>query len=170
MQSNDLNYHHLRYFWAVARDGSVAAASERLHVAMPTISGQIKVLEKSIGQKLFRRAGRQLELTDTGRQVYNYADEIFGLGDDLIASLSGANTHKAMPFAVGVANVVPKLIAYQLIEPALSLEQPLEMAVYENEPDYLLADLSIHKLDLVISDANSAARERTRLQPPTWSQ
>ena len=153
MGTTELNYHHLRYFWAVAREGSVARASERLHVAMPTISGQVKQLERSLGGPLFRRAGRNLELTDLGRHVFAYAEEIFGIGDDLLASLEGESTGRATPFIVGVANMVPKLIAYQLIEPALALGEQLELSVYEDEPDRLLADLAIHRLDLVISDA-----------------
>ena len=149
----ELNYHHLRYFWAVAREGSVARASERLHLAMPTISGQVKQLERSLGGSLFRRSGRNLELTDLGRHVYGYAEEIFGLGDDLVSSLQGEATGRPTPFAVGVANVVPKLIAYQLIAPALDLEDKIELSVYEDEPDRLLANLAIHHLDLVISDS-----------------
>ena len=148
----ELNYHHLRYFWAVAREGSVARASERLHLAMPTISGQVKQLERSLGGSLFRRVGRNLELTDLGRHVQGFAEEIFGLGDDLLASLQGEDTGRSMPFTVGVANVVPKLIAYQLMEPALHLAG-VELVVYEDEPDRLLADLAIHRLDLVISDS-----------------
>ncbi|MDA3960002.1 MAG: transcriptional activator NhaR [Planctomycetota bacterium] len=149
----DLNYHHLRYFWAVARDGSVVRASERLHVAMPTISGQIKQLERSLGGALFRRVGRQLEMTELGRHIYGYAEEIFNLGDDLVNSLQGDGSGRPVPFTIGIANVVPKLIAYRLIQPALTIGQEIELVVYEDEPDRLLANLAIHRLDLVISDA-----------------
>lgn len=149
----DLNYHHLRYFWAVAHEGSVARASGRLRVAMPTISGQVKQLERSIGGSLFQRVGRHLELTDLGRHVYGYAEQIFDVGDELIASLRGQPGTRAIPFTIGVANVVPKLLAYRLIEPALHLDREFTITVTEGEPDRLLADLAIHRLDLVISDA-----------------
>jgi len=149
----ELNYHHLRYFWMVALEGSVARASERMRVAMPTISGQIKQLERSLGGPLFRRVGRHLELTTLGRHVYSYAEEIFGIGEDLIASLHGHSSTHPTPFTIGVANVVPKLLAYRLIEPAIQLEQPFTLTIAEDEPDRLLADLAIHRLDLVITDA-----------------
>jgi LysR family transcriptional activator of nhaA len=149
----DLNYNHLRYFWAVARDGSIAAASERLHMAMPTISGQIKKLEQTLGGPLLTRCGRGLELTDLGRHVYGYAEEIFELGDELVHTIGDADGVRPRSFKVGVANVVPKLVAYSLLEPALQLEPAVEMVVHEDEPERLLADLAIQKLDLVITDA-----------------
>lgn len=149
----ELNFNHLRYFWAVARDGSVAAASERLHMAMPTISGQIKKLEQALGGSLFSRSGRGLELTDLGRHVFAYAEEIFDLGEDLVTSLTSADGARPRMFTVGVANVVPKLVACALLEPALAMDPPIELVVLEDEPDHLLAKLAIQKLDLVIADA-----------------
>ncbi|MFW5846121.1 MAG: transcriptional activator NhaR [Planctomycetota bacterium] len=150
---SQLNYLHLHYFWMVAREGSIAQASQKLFIGMPTISAQIKKLEMSLGAALFRRSGRNLVLTDLGRHVFSYADEIFTLGDDLLASLRGAAPDRPLPFVVGIANVVPKLIAYRLLEPALSLDEPLELVCLEDEPPRLLADLALHKLDLVITDA-----------------
>lgn len=148
-----LNYHHLRYFWAVAREGSVTRASEKLHISQPTVSAQIRELEEALGEKLFARAGRSLALTEVGRVVFRYADEIFGLGRELLDTVKGRPTGRPARLTVGLANVVPKLIAYRLLEPALRLPEPVLVECVEDRPERLLAELALHALDLVIADA-----------------
>jgi LysR family transcriptional regulator, transcriptional activator of nhaA len=155
-----LNYHHLLYFWTVAREGSVARAGERLSLAQPTISGQLRALEDSLGEKLFVRSGRRLVLTDVGRIVYRYADEIFSTGRELLETLKGRPTGRPAQLAVGVADVVPKLIAYRLLAPAL--EEPLHLICREDKPERLLAELAIHALDVVLSDAPVTPTARVR--------
>lgn len=148
-----LNYHHLLYFWTVAREGSISRACEKLFLAQPTISGQIRALEKSIGAKLFTRAGRSLVLTETGRTVYRYADEIFSLGRELLDTLKGRPTGRPLRLVVGVADVLPKMVSYRLLEPALRLPEPVHIICWEGKPDRLLAELSVHGLDVVLSDS-----------------
>lgn len=147
-----LNYHHLLYFWAVAKEGTIAAACEKLHVAQPTISAQIRSLEKALGQKLFQRTGRYLTLTDTGQVVYRYADEIFSLGREMMDTLRGRPTGSPIRLNVGVADVLPKLVAYRLLEPALKLPEPVRLICHESTPAELLARLAIHDLDLILTD------------------
>lgn len=147
-----LNYHHLLYFWTVAREGTIARASEELRLAQPTISGQIRVLEDQLGEKLFQRSGRNLVLTDMGRLVYRYADDIFGLGRELMDTLKDRPTGRPLRFQVGVADEVSKVIAYRLLEPALRLSQPVYMVCRDGAPDRLLTELATHSLDLVIAD------------------
>jgi LysR family transcriptional activator of nhaA len=148
-----LNYHHLLYFWHVARLGSVSAAARELHVTQPTVSAQIRSLEEQIGEKLFRRAGRGLALTETGRLAFRYAEEIFTLGRELVDSLSGRPTGGPVRFNVGVADVVPKLVAHRLLSAASASSEPLHLVGYEGKPTELLLRLAAHELDLVISDA-----------------
>lgn len=148
-----LNYHHLRYFWAVAREGSVTRASEKLHISQPTVSAQVRELEEAFGEKLFARTGRSLALTEVGRVVFRYADEIFSLGGELLDAVRGRPTGRPARLAVGLANVVPKLIAYRLLEPALRLPEPVLVECVEDKPERLLAALAVHALDVVISDA-----------------
>ncbi len=148
-----LNYHHLLYFWTVAREGSIARACERLHLTQPTISMQLRQLEKSLGTPMFERQGRSLVLTDAGRVVYRYADEIFALGRELQDTVKGRPTGRPVRLAVGVADAIPKLVAYHLLEPALRLEEPLQMVCLEGKPERLLADLALNTLDIVLSDA-----------------
>jgi LysR family transcriptional activator of nhaA len=157
-----LNYHHLLYFWAVAREGSVTRASEQLHLAQPTVSGQLKALEEALGEKLFERTGRRLVLTDVGRVVFRYADEIFSLGRELQDTLRGRPTGRPLRFTVGVADAVPKLVAYRLLLPALSLPEPVHVVCREDKPERLLAELSVHSLDLVISDAPVGAEVKVK--------
>jgi LysR family transcriptional activator of nhaA len=148
-----LNYHHLLYFWVVAREGSVTRASEQLGLAQPTVSGQLKALEDSLGEKLFARVGRRLVLTDVGRVVYRYAEEIFSLGRELQDTLKDRPTGRPVRLTVGVADAVPKLVAYRLLLPALSLPEPVHVTCREDRPERLLAELGVHALDLVLSDA-----------------
>lgn len=148
-----LNYHHLLYFWTVAREGSIARACERLHLAQPTISAQIRALEKSLGEPLFERSGRRLVLTEVGRLVYRYADEIFTLGRELRDTIKGRPVGgRPLRLRVGVADALPKQVAYRLLEPALRLDEPLQIICFEGKPDSLLADLALHALDIVLSD------------------
>jgi LysR family transcriptional activator of nhaA len=148
-----LNYHHLLYFWTVAREGSIAKASRELRLAQPTISGQIRMLENSLDQKLFQKVGRNLVLTDVGQVVYRYADEIFRVGRELQDTIRDRPTGSPLRFSVGVADAVPKLIAYHLLQPAMRLPQKIYLICREDKPNRLVAALSIHELDLVISDS-----------------
>ena len=148
-----LNYHHLLYFWTVAREGTIARASELLLLAPATISEQIHALEESLDVKLFRKQGRNLVLTEAGRVTYQYADEIFSRGRELSDVLRGRAVGPAARFTLGIADAVPKLIAFRLILPALKLPAPLRLVCREGKPDKLLSQLAIHELDLVISDA-----------------
>ncbi len=148
-----LNYHHLLYFWTVARKGSIAAASEELRLAAPTISNQIRKLEDSLGEKLFQRSGRALVLTDMGRIAMRYADEIFSLGQEFTDTMKDRPTGRPLRFCVGIADVLPKLIAYKLLEPAFKLGQAVRIICREDRPDHLLADLAVHDLDVVLSDS-----------------
>lgn len=147
-----LNYHHLRYFWSVAREGSIQRACEKLLVSQPTVSTQIRQLEKSLGEKLFARVGRNLMLTDAGRTVYGYADEIFALGQRIPDAIRGKSSLHELKLVVGVADVLSKLIAYRLLEPALHLAEPVHIVCREGKAEDLLADLAVHRLDLVLSD------------------
>jgi LysR family transcriptional activator of nhaA len=147
-----LNYHHLLYFWTVAREGTIARASKELSLAQPTISGQIRVLEDQLGEKLFQRSGRNLVLTDMGRLVYRYADDIFGLGRELMDTLKDRPTGRPLRFQVGVADEVTKIIAYRLLEPAMRLPQQVQIVCRDGAAERLLTDLATHNLDLVIAD------------------
>jgi LysR family transcriptional activator of nhaA len=148
-----LNYHHLLYFWSVAREGGVSRASAALRLAQPTISTQIRLLEESLGEKLFRREGRRLLLTDVGRVVYRYADEIFGLGRELLDTLKGRQTGRPLRLTVGVADVVPKLVTHRLLEPVRALPGGVHLVCVEDKPERLVASLALHELDVVLSDA-----------------
>lgn len=147
-----LNYHHLLYFWMVAREGTVARAAIQLRLAQPTLSGQIRALEGALGEKLFERSGRGLRLTEMGRIVSGYADEIFALGRELRESVKGQPTGRPLRLAVGVADALPKLVAYRLIEPALALAQPVRLEVQVRSTERLLASLALHDLDVVLTD------------------
>lgn len=148
-----LNYQHLYYFWMVAREQSVTRASEKLHLAQPTISSQLAAFEQAIGEKLFYRNGRKLAVTDVGRIVFHYADEIFSLGRELTNTLKGRPTGRAMRLTVGVADALPKLVAYRLLEPALRLPEPVQILCYEDKAERLLAEISLQGIDLMVSDA-----------------
>ncbi|MGD8340289.1 MAG: transcriptional activator NhaR [Gammaproteobacteria bacterium] len=147
-----LNYNHLLYFWTVSREGSITSASESLHLTPQTVSAQIKLLEKSIGQPLFKRAGRGLVLTDTGRIVQEYADEIFSAGIELAQHITGDDAYRSQSLRVGIVNSIPKLIAYRILEPALDGSPSVRITCQEASLDQLLGDLAIHRLDLVVSD------------------
>lgn len=154
-----LNYHHLLYFWVVAREGSIARATEQLNLTQPTISAQIKALEESLGEELFARVGRRLELTDVGKTVFGYADAIFNLGRELRENLAGRPTGRPPQFTVGVADVVPKLIAWRLLRPAFDGPERLHVVCREDQPERLIDDLAQHEIDLVIAES-PASRPR----------
>lgn len=147
-----INYKHLHYFWAVAKEGSIARASERLNLTPQTISGQLGLLEDHLGEALFTRVGRNLELTETGRLVLSYADEIFSLGGELEEMVHNLPDGRPLLFKVGVTEVVPKSIAYRLLAPALQLPEPVRIICREGAIDALLAELAVHRVDLVIAD------------------
>ena len=157
-----LNYHHLLYFWTIARTGSVSAAAAELRLAQPTLSGQLRVLEDQLGKKLFQRSGRRLVLTDVGHDVFRYADEIFALGRELMDTVRGRPTGQSRLLLVGVADVVPKLVAYRLLEPALQLSEPVRLVCRADHSERLMADLAVQALDLVISDAPIAPNVKVR--------
>jgi LysR family transcriptional regulator, transcriptional activator of nhaA len=147
-----LNYHHLLYFWTVAREGSVTKACVVLNLTQPAISAQIRTLERSLGEKLFEKRGRHLVLTETGRLVYRYADEIFTVGRELQETLAGRPAGRPARLAVGVIDAMPKLVAYRILEPALRGPDPVRLVLREDRLDQLLTDLAMHALDLVLTD------------------
>lgn len=157
-----LNYHHLFYFWLVGREGSLVGASNELRLAPSTISGQLRALEDALGEKLFARSGRKLVLTDVGRVVYRYADEIFSLGRELREAIKGRAVGRPLTLMVGIADVVPKLVARRVLEPALQLAESVRLVCSENKPDRLLAELAIHNIDVVLSDAPAPPSIRIR--------
>lgn len=149
-----MNYKHLHYFWAAAKAGGLMRAGEQLHTTPQTLSGQIKLLEESLGRKLFKKRGRELELTEDGRMALGYADDIFALGAALESALRVRRDSgpRVIEFRVGVADSVAKSVAYRLLEPALNMDQPVRLICHEWKFDELLAELALHKLDLVITD------------------
>ncbi|HEB53578.1 MAG TPA: LysR family transcriptional regulator [bacterium] len=147
-----LNYHHLHYFWTVAREGGIAAASRKLGVGRPAISMQLKRLEEFIGGPLFTRRGRHLQLTSTGELVLGYAEEIFRTGRELVDVLRGRSVDRPRRFRVGIADVMAKLVAFQLLQPAFDADPDSVLECREEEPNRLFAALAVHELDLVLSD------------------
>ena len=157
-----LNYKHLRYFWTVAKAGGIARACERLHLTPQTVSGQLSAFEEALGHKLFARAGRRLELTETGRMVLGYAEELFTVGEELEQALSHKGGSLTLLFKVGIADSVPKALAYRLLEPAVRLPEALRIVCREGKLGGLLADLAIHRLDLVLADGPMPASMSVR--------
>ncbi|MBL8449519.1 MAG: transcriptional activator NhaR [Dechloromonas sp.] len=147
-----LNFKHLRYFWMVAKAGSIARASAMLHVTPQSISGQLSEFENALGVQLFRRAGRGLELTETGQRMLSYAEQIFTLGDELLESLREDALPQSTPFRVGIADSVPKMVAYRLVEPSLVSREPIKLICREGRLTSLLGDMAVHRLDMVIAD------------------
>ena len=149
-----LNYHHLLYFYTVAREGSITKACEQLRLSQPTISGQLRLLEESLGEKLFVKSGRSLKLTDFGAMVFRYADEIFSVGQELLHTVRGRpKSGRPLRLFVGIADALPKLIAYRLIEPALRLPEHVQVVCREDKTERLMADLAVNALDIVLADA-----------------
>lgn len=147
-----LNYSHLHYFWTVACEGSIARAAEVLHITPQTISGQLKLLEDTVGEPLFQRVGRGLVLTDTGRLVKQYADDIFSLGAELAQVVRGRQPTSSPVLHVGIVDSIAKLISYRVLETAITGAAPVRVVCNEGSLEDLLADLALHKLDLVLSD------------------
>ncbi len=156
-----LNHHHLFHFWMVVREGGVTRASEKLNVSQPTVSGQLRELQEALGEKLLVRSGRTVVLTDVGRTVYRYADEIFALGRELQEAVKGRVTHPAR-LAVGVTMVGAKLVAYQMLEPALQLPEPIQLDCVHGQLERMLAELAIYSLDLVLADTPAPPAVKVR--------
>lgn len=148
-----LNYHHLLYFWTVVREGGLTPAAKKLRLSHQTVSGQIHALEAALGEQLFHKQGRRLVLTEVGQIAYGYADEIFTLGNELLDTIQGRPTGRPMRLLVGIADVLPKLIARRLLLPAQQLSEPVRLICREDKPDRLLAELAVHSLDVILSDA-----------------
>lgn len=147
-----LNFHHLRYFWVVAKEGSLRRASELLHVSQPSISAQLHQLEDALGEKLFDRRGRRLVLTQMGQTVLSYAEDIFSTGRELMNAIKQRPGERPLRLQVGVADSVPKMIAHEMLKPVFSLGQPVHMVCREGKVDALLLQLASHRLDIVLAD------------------
>lgn len=147
-----INYRQLHYFWVVAKAGGIARAAEQLHLTPQTLSGQVSQLEERLGVELFRRVGRRLVLSEQGKQVLSYADEIFQVGQELEERLRNQKEERQFLFRVGIADVMPKSIAYQLLAPSLVLPDPVRLICREDKFERLLAELALHRLDLVLAD------------------
>ncbi|MBK8695030.1 MAG: transcriptional activator NhaR [Deltaproteobacteria bacterium] len=149
----NFNYHHLHYFWVVARKGSIVAAAAELHVSQPTISLQLKELERSLDRKLLERSGRSLTLTAAGHVVYSYAQEIFSLGQALVDAVEHQPAERALRLSVGIVDALPKSVVYRLLAPALRLPQPVRLICREDKGERLLEDLAARRFDVVLSDS-----------------
>lgn len=158
-----LNYHHLRYFWMVAREGGLRRAAEKLHVSPPSISAQIRELEGALGEKLFRRSGRANVLTDAGQVALRYADEIFGLGRELAGAIKQRPTAKALRLHVGVADSFPKLVTQQILQPVFALPQAVHLVCREGKVEDLLSHLVAHRLDVVLADEPAPGSLKVRV-------
>lgn len=149
---DQLNFQHLLYFWTVAREGSISKACKVLYLTQPTISAQLRTLERAAGAKLFDRVGRHLVLTETGQVVFRYAEEIFSLGRELQETLGGGAPKRPRKLVVGIADVLPRMIVYRLLEPVLRLPEPVQLICYDDKTEKLLARLAVNELDVVLSD------------------
>lgn len=147
-----INYQHLYYFWMIARERSVTRASEKLHLAQPTISAQLAALENAVGAMLFHRDGKRLTLTETGQLVFHYAEEIFTLGRELTQALKGWPEGRSLRLHVGLADTFPRLMAYRLIEPVLRAPEPVQLICHEDKAERLLTHVGANGLDLVLTD------------------
>jgi LysR family transcriptional activator of nhaA len=148
-----LNYHHLLNFWMVAREGSVQRASQMLHVTPASVSVQVRQLENSLGVKLFSKQGRGLVLTEVGKEVLVYAEEIFSTGRELLEMVKGKPIGRPLELRVGIRDVMPKLVAYQFLQPAIDKDPSMRLICHEGKMADLIGDLAIHKLDVVLSDS-----------------
>lgn len=157
-----LNYHHLLYFWTVAREGSIARACEKLYVAQPTISGQLRQLERTIGDKLYTHVGKELRLTETGKLVFEYAEDIFNTGQELMDALRGGRVGRPLQLAVGVPDFMPKLVVYRLLEPVFGLPERVQIVCREGKLEDLLADLALYRLDVVLADSQIGSHVKIR--------
>ena len=159
-----LNYHHLLYFWVVAKHGSIAAASKELRLAHPTIGGQIHRLEEVLGEKLFEHRGRKLILTDVGRTAFGYAEEIFTLGQEFLDTVHGRTPGRPTRLVVGLSDVLPKSIVHQMLRPALTMDKPVHVVCREaRSTEAFLGDLALQAVDVVLSDSPAAPGGPVRL-------
>ncbi len=157
-----LNFHHLRYFFVVAREGSITKASALLHTSQPAISTQLRQLERSFGEKLFHKQGRGLALTDTGGLVFGFAEQIFGLGRELLDTVRDRPSGAVPRVQIGIADVVPKDLAFRLLEPLLAGPVRARVVVHEDRHERLLTELALFHLDLVIADTPIGAGTRVK--------
>lgn len=160
-----LNYHHLRYFWTIAREGSLRQASEALGVSQPSISAQMRLLEEALGERLFRRSGRRLVLTEVGQLALSYAEEIFMTGQELLGAVKHGAGARTMRLRVGITDSIPKLVASRMLQPVFTMEPPVRLTCREGSIDRLLVELAGYRLDIVLAD-ESASRS---LQIKTFS-
>lgn len=160
---NRLNYHHLQYFWLVAKEKSLTRASAGLRLSPSTLSGQIHSFERMLGQQLFARVGRRLELTDAGRMVYRYADDIFALGAEMQDALKDHPAGLALRLQVGIADAIPKMMASLLLRPVLAMRERVLLTCVEGTPEKLLASLMTHEVDVVFSDTPCTAHSRIKV-------
>ena len=158
-----LNYHHLLYFWTVVREGGVSKAAERLRLSQPTVSAQIRKLESALGERLLERRGRGLVLTEAGRVVYRYAEDIFPVGRELVDTLRGRAERAAPRLTIGIANAVPKLVVHRLLEPAMAPPDRPYLECLEDNTEQLVARLAAYELDAVIADRPSPPHLRVRV-------
>jgi LysR family transcriptional activator of nhaA len=158
-----LNYHHLLYFWTVVREGGVSKAAAKLGLSQPTVSAQVRMLEDSLGERLLQRQGRSLAMTDVGRMVFRYAEEIFGVGRELMESLRGRPAGRPVQLSVGVANAVQKLIVYRLLRPAMLGPEPIQIVCREDNAEQLVAQLAMHAFDVVIADTPAPPHVRVKV-------
>lgn len=160
---SDLNYKHLHYFWVVAKEGGVTRAADKLGVAAQTISGQLALLERSLGVALLAPAGRGLTLTEAGRTALSYADRIFSLGEQMQEALEDSVGEGVLRLTVGILDALPKLAAHRLLQPVMALGKPVRLVCYEGELDELMSDLALHRLDVVLSDRPVASSGSLRV-------
>ncbi len=158
-----LNYHHLLYFWTVAREGSIARACGILLLTQPTISGQIRELERAFGTRLFDKVGRNLVLTEAGREAYRYADEIFTLGKELRETMQGRPAGRAVRLSIGIHDAIPKLISCKILTPALCQPELIQIVCYDGSPEQLLARLALHELDAILLDSPAPPTVKVRV-------
>lgn len=158
-----INYQHLYYFWAVVKHGSISAACDILHLAQPTISGQLAVFEQSIGSKLLRKEGRKLVPTETGRAVFHYADEIFALGREMKHMLKGRATERGLRLNIGISDAMPKMIAYRLLQPVLQLAEPKQIHCIEDKTERLLTEIGLHGIDILLCDVPATPASGARV-------
>jgi len=157
-----LNYHHLRYFWTVAKEGGLKQAAAKLHVSPPSISEQLRELEEALGEKLFRRSGRKNELTEVGRLVFGYAEEIFALGRELVNAVKQRPGTRALRLYVGVADSFPKLVTNEILKPVFQMPQAVHVVCREGKLEDLLAQLAAHRLDVVLADEPASSSQPAR--------
>jgi LysR family transcriptional activator of nhaA len=158
-----LNFHHLRYFWVVAKEGTLRAAAEVLKISQPSISAQLKLLEETLGEQLFRRSGRGLQLTDSGRTVLEYAEDIFSTGRELLEAVRDRATVRTPVFHVGITDSLPKLVARAMLQPATALQPTPRLVCREGQLDELLPLLATHRLDMILADEPAGASQRFKL-------